>query len=50
MCEEGLAPRNARPKMVPFSLMIPFCDNSGLLSYFHMAENGHKNYYVNKPY
>ena len=33
--------------MAPFNLVIPFCDDSSLLFYFHMTENGH-NRCVNK--
>ena len=49
MCGEGLAPHNTRPKTVSFSIVIPFFDDSGLLSYFRMTENGHK-IVVNKHY
>ena len=35
-------PCNARPKTVPFSLVIPLCDDSGILFYSHMTKNGHK--------
>ena len=34
-------PHNARPKMVPFSLVFSFYNNSDLL-FFHMKVNGHK--------
>ena len=35
-------PCHARPKTVPFSLVILFPDDSDFLSYFRMTKNGHK--------
>ena len=49
MCDEGLAPRDTCPKTISFSLVIPSWDDSGLLSYFHMTENGHKILVLTNP-
>ena len=35
-------PCNAYPKTIPFSLVLPFYDDSSMLFYFHMIRNGHK--------
>ena len=35
-------PRNACPKIVPFSLVLSFYNDSDLLFYFHMIGNGHE--------